>query len=58
MKSAFDPVGLEDYYLEYINKKTQVNKVKEAMLDEIMPDVRNSYNQMLLGGVQKYFKIS
>ena len=43
--------------IEYINKKTQVNKVKEAMLDEIMPDVRNSYNQMLLGGVQKYFKI-
>ena len=25
MKSAFDPVGLEDYYLEYLDKKNQEN---------------------------------
>ena len=28
MKSAFDPVGLEDYYLEYINKKNKENYQK------------------------------
>ena len=28
MKSAFDPVGLEDYYLEYINKKNEENYQK------------------------------
>ena len=28
MKSAFDPVGLEEYYLEYINKKNEENYQK------------------------------
>ena len=28
MRSAFDPVGLEDYYLEYINKKNEENYQK------------------------------
>ena len=40
---------------EYYNKTLHADKVKQAMFDEIIPDVRNSYNQMLLGGVQKYF---
>ena len=41
--------------LEYYNKTLHADKVKQAMFDEIIPDVRSSYNQMLLGGLQKYF---
>ena len=40
---------------EYYNKTLHGDKVKQAMIDEIMPDVRNTYNQMLLGGYQRYF---
>ena len=41
--------------LEYYNKTLHGDKVKQAMIDEIMPDVRNTYNQMLMGGYQRYF---
>ena len=41
--------------LDYYNKTLHADKVKQAMFDEIIPDVKNSYNQMLLGGLQKYF---
>ena len=41
----------------YANKTEYVSKVNEALIDEIMPSVKDSYNQMIIGGIQKYANI-
>ena len=41
----------------YAHKTEYVSKVNEALIDEIMPSVRDSYNQMIIGGIQKYANI-
>ena len=41
----------------YAHKTEYVSKVNEALIDEIMPSVKDSYNQMIIGGIQKYANI-
>ena len=56
-KNLSDDLLFKKAKTEYYNKTFHADKVKQAMFDEIIPDVRNSYNQMLLGGLQRHFNI-
>ena len=56
-KSISEKQLFEKAKYEYSQKSLYADKVKQAMFDEIIPDVKTAYNGMLLNGLQKHLNI-
>jgi hypothetical protein len=56
-KSISEKQLFEKAKYEYTQKSLYADKVKQAMFDEIIPDVKTAYNGMLLNGLQKHLNI-